>query len=339
MKIKVIKIASIFFLTISAVIGQFFDFKTSDGESTSWGIIAIVIALVLGAFAIVVEFLEYKEKKKSKIETELNEQNRIKSLEKIQLGISNSKNPLVPFRASFTTKTIINENYAKEIAEFPTTNVTQIKTEYLRFVGSIKLSDSPYNFEEERPEKINCDSKDMHLINQLLEKKVIKRPSIEIEIIPQNSDDKIKFDYPQSEYSDLKNKIREIRIYDDIIYQDFRVGKWRMKSTLGSNLGVQNLLRAKIIVKAEYKKSSLPENMILPDFTNIILYFGENPVHLLSFSKEQLKNNQTSQLKDDKESGIKYENDLAKEMFQSYTQTFEIEITDELYNNQIRVFS
>ena len=163
--LAIILLISILFLTVSAVIGQFFDFKNTEGTTSKWGFVAVGIALILGLFAIIVEYLEYKEQKKQNKISKANEENRIQSLKKIQLGISNSNNPLVPFRASFTTKTTISEKIVKEISEFHTTNVQVIKTEYLRLIGTVKMGDSPYNFEEERPNKISCSTKDIELIN------------------------------------------------------------------------------------------------------------------------------------------------------------------------------
>ncbi len=340
MKIKAIKIVSILFLTASAVIGQLFDFKSSAGSISFWGLAAIVIALLLGMFAIIVEYLEFKEQKKQNEILEQNEKNRIKSLAKLQLDINNSNNPLIPFKASFTTKLTTTDSIVKEISEYETTDVEKIiKTKYLKLVGTVKMGDNPYNFEEERPKEISCTTNDIEFINQLLESKKIRRPIVEIEIIPENSTKSLTFVYPTSEYNELINKVNELRLYDTTLYQDFRIPKWTMKSSVGAVFGVQNLLRAKIIVKAEYNKYSIPPDNVLPNFTNIILYFGVNPVHILSFTQEQLIEKQSSYIQDEKDSDIKFGNDLAKDFFQKHIKIFEIEVTDEIFNNQIRVYS
>ena len=338
MKVKLVKIISIIFLTISAVIGQLFDFKNTEGNINIWGLIALGIAIILGVFSIIVEYLEYRENKKQNLLTKQAEENRLKALEKIQLDINNSNNPIVPFKASFTIKRTLPKTIIQQIIECPTTEVQIVKNEYLRLVGRASLGDSPYNFEEERPNEVSCNTNDVEVINALVKNNDINRPSIEIDIIPKDSNDSIHFEYPPSEHNEQINKVRELRIYDENVYQDFRVPKWQMKSAIGKTFGIQNILRSKIIVKASYNKSNLPESMLLPDFTNIILYFGENPVHLLSFTKEQLTENQKSVMESEEDSSIKLGNDLAKEMFQVYNKIFEIDITDEMFNNQIRVY-
>jgi len=328
------KIISIIILTASAVISLLFNFKNIDGTITEWGIVTIIIVLISGIIAILLEILENKEKNRQKKISEFAEKRRIESLEIIQLGINNSRNPLVPFRALFTLKKTYDINFVKKIANHSSSIKHQIKTEYLKLVGTVKMGEVPFNIEEEAPIDLNYSINDIEYLNHLIETKIIIIPSIQIEIIPENINESITFEYPSSAFNSLENSIKELRIYDNKIYQDFIAPKWKMNAPIGEIFGVKHLLRAKIKVKAVFYNNS----ETLPEFTNILLYFSDNPNYILSFTKEQLIESQSSYIQKE-EGGIKFGNDLAKKMFQKHIRIFEITITDEIFNNQIRILA
>ena len=341
MTLRIINIISVIVLTASAVIGLLFDFRDETGIITEWGIIVLSITILSGISAIITEILEYREKRKDDLISETKEANRNETLQRIESGIISSNSPLVPFRALITIKSEEkNLDKINEVSSHSKVESSIIKTDYLQLVGAVRMGENPYNMESENPKKWKLTIRDRTYLNELLSNRTLTIwPVIEVTIKPQfnESDNLIKFKYPVDPFNIVSNTSRELRIYDNHIYQDCLADRWTIKGLENKLFGVQDLLHSKIIVRAFYSKGEMSNPDFTPEFTNIIFYFGSSPNYLLSFTSDQLKEHQIVTNESEEDSFFKLENDLAKEMFQRRIQTFEIEITDEIFNNQLKI--
>ncbi len=341
MTVRIINILSVIILTISAVVGLLFDFKDKDGNLTQWGIVALIITAVSGLTAIITEILEYKkEKDDDNIET-AREQERKKILSEIQSNIISSNYPLIPFRLLYTLKyqsqtAAIDDAISNSVAV-----KSIVKTEYLKLVGTTKLSDEPFNYEEESPNKLHCTIKDLDSLDNLIEnqKLLIVPDSIKVEIFTEQSQQADITFKTDAATAPKKRTVKELRIYDNIVYQDTIAPQWKLTTSQVKVFGVRDLLRSKVKVRASFYISDRTTDSEYPRFTNFLLYFGDNPTNLLSFKLDELMAKQSSLREDEGESFFKFENDLAKQFFQKLILEFEIHITDEIFNNQIRQFA
>lgn len=341
MTIRIINILSIIILTISAVVGFLFDFKDKDGHLTSWGIIALVIIAISGLTAIVSQILEYiKDKEEEKLD-EVREQERKKILSEIQSNIVSSNSPLIPFRLLYTLKYFAKTSDIEDAVSNSVTIKSIVMSKLLKLVGTTRLSAEPFNYEEESPEKLHCTINDKDSLDNLIEKqKLLKLPnSVEIEIY--TSDTKGSPDIIFKTNYETKfgvGKIKEVRIYDNIVYQDTISQQWELTTSQLKVFGVRDLLRSRMKVKASFFISDRTNDKDYPRFTNLLLYFGDNPTNLLSFKLDELLSKQTSGRESENGSFFKFENDLAKQLFQRQILEIEINITDEIFNNQIKQF-
>lgn len=341
MTIRIINILSVIILTVSAVVGLLFDFKDKESHLTSWGIVALVITVVSGLTTVVTEILEYRTEKEDENIELAREGERKKLLSEIQSNIISSNSPLIPFRLFYTLK---YPSTAAEVENAVSNSVaikSIVKNEFLKFVGTAKIGGDPFNFEEETPEKLNCTIKDKTSLDNLIEKqKLLKLPSsIEIEIYTADSKEipsiVLETDY---ETAHGVGRVKEARIYDEIIYQDTISQQWKLTTSQVKVFGIRDLLRSRLKVKASFFITDRTNDKDYPRFTNLLLYFVDNPINLLSFQLDELLSGQFSNRESEEGGLFKFENDLAKQFFQQHVLEFEINITDEIYNNQIRQF-
>jgi len=341
MTVRIINILSVIILTISAVVGLLFDFKDQDGHLTNWGIIALIITAISGLTAITTEILEHRKEKEDERIENIREQERKKILSDIHSNIISSNSPLIPFRIFYTLK---YPSTTTEVENAVTNSIaikSEVKTEFLKLVGTAKIGGDPFNFEEETPEKLNCTIKDRASLDNLIEKqKLLKLPSsIQIEIYTSDSEEVasivFKTDY---ETKHGVGKVKEVRIYDEIIYQDTFSQQWKLTTSQVKVFGIRDLLRSRLKVKANFFITDRTNDKDYPRFTNFILYFGDNPINLLSFQLDELLLGQFSGRESEEDGLFKFENELARQFFQQHVLEFEIKITDEIFNNQIRQF-
>jgi hypothetical protein len=341
MTARIINILSIVILTISAVAGLLFDFKDKDGHLTSWGIAALVITTISGLTAIVSQILEFrKEKEEEKLE-KVREQERKVVLSEIQSNIISSNSPLIPFRLLYTLKYHAKTSDIEDAVSNSVAIKSIVKSRLLKLVGTAILSAEPFNSEQESPEKLHCTINDQNSLDNLMGKqKLLKLPNkIEIEIY--TSDTHKSPDIIFSTEYETKfgvGKINEVRIYDNIVYQDTISQQWEMTTSQLKVFGIRDLLRSRIKVKASFFISDRTNDKDYPRFTNLLLYFGDNPTNLLSFKLDELLSKQTSGRESENDSFFKFGDDLAKQLFQRQILEFEINITDEIFNNQIKQF-
>jgi len=342
MTIKIIEILSVIILTISAIVSLLFDLKDEVGNLTPWGIVTLVILLISSFTAITTEILKHRaEKLKEKIEA-VREQERKKVLSEIQSNIISSNSPLFPFRLLYTLK------YLSQIPEIEKTisnsvaNISKVKTEYLKLVGTAKLSDEPFNYEEESPNELHCTINDSDSLDKLIEnEQLIKIPdSLKIEIYTKQGNNKpdIVFN-TNSVTAPTKKTVKEIRIYDTKVYQDTIAPQWELTTSKDNVFGIRDLLHSKVKVKASFFISDRAHDSEYPRFTNLLLYFGDHPTNILSFKLDELIERQSTHRERDGESILKFGNDLAKQFFQRLILEFEIDITDEIFNNQLHQFA
>lgn len=342
MTIRIVNILSVIILTISAIVGLLFDFKDKDGLLTTWGIVALVIAAVSGLTAITTEILEYrKEKQEEKIEA-AREQERKKILSEIQSNIISSNYPLIPFRLLYTLKYLATTPEIEKAMSISNVNKPLFKTEYVKLVGTAMLSDEPFNFEAESPNELHCIIKDADSLDNLIEKQeLVKIPcSIKLEIFTEQSQSTsdIVLETNSAE-SPTKRTVKELRIYDNTVYQDTIAPKWTLATSQEKVFGVRDLLRSRLKVRASFFISDRTNDQEFPRFTNFILYFGDNPTNLLSFTLDELLSKQVTHREEEGDGLFKFENELAKTFFQELILEFDINITDEIYNNQIIQFA
>ncbi|MCR4319880.1 MAG: hypothetical protein NUV74_06035 [Candidatus Brocadiaceae bacterium] len=300
----------------------------------------MVITAVSGLTATTTEILEYREEKqKEKLEA-AREQERKKILSEIQSNIISSNYPLIPFQLLYTLKYLATTPEIENTMSNSIVNKSLVKTEYLKLVGTAKLSDEPFNYEEESPNKLHCTIKDTDSLDNLIQKQeLIKIPdSIKVEIFTEQS--QLTPDIVLKTNSELtKRTVKELRIYDNTVYQDTIAPHWTLTTSQEKVFGVRDLLRSRIKVRASFFISDRTNDQEYPRFTNFLLYFGDNPTNLLSFTLDELLSKQATHREDEGESFFKFENELAKTFFQKLILEFEINITDEIYNNQIRQFA
>jgi hypothetical protein len=341
MIIRIINILSVIILTISAVVGLLFDFKDKEGHLTSWGIVALVITVISGLTAVVTEILEYRTEKEEEKLDEAREDERKKLLSEIQGNIISSNSPLIPFHLFYTLKYLATTAEIENAVSNSVAIKSIVKTEFLKLIGTASIGGDPFNFEEEAPEKHSCTIKDRTSLDNLIEKqKLLKLPSsIEIKIYTADSQELpsivLKTDY---ETAFGVGQVKELRIYDEIIYQDTISQQWNLTTSQVKVFGIRDLLRSRIKVKASFFISDRTNDKEYPRFTNLLLYFGNNPINLLSFKLDELLSRQFSGRESEDDGFFKFENELAKQFFQQHVLEFEIKITDEIYNNQIRQF-
>lgn len=342
MKIRIIKILSVIILTISAIVGLLFDFKDANGHLTIWGIVALVISVTSGLTAVAVEILEYRTQNEEKKLSEVREKERKRTLSEIQSNIISSNSPLIPFRLLYTLKYLSTTSEIEDAISNSIAIKSVVKTEFLKLVGTARLSEEPFNYEKESPEKLHCTIKDRNSLDNLIEKQklLILPHSIEIQIYTTNSQESpsiiLNTDY---ETPFGVGKVKEARIYDNVIYQDTLSQHWELKTSQVKIFGVKDLLRSRIKVKASFFITDRTNDKDYPRFTNLLLYFGDSPVNLLSFKIDELLSKQFSGRESESDSFFKFGNDLAKQFFQELILEFEITITDEIYNNQIKRFA
>lgn len=341
MTIRIINILSVIILTISAVVGLLFDFKDKDGHLTSWGIVALVITAISGITTIITEILEYKSEKEEEKLDEVREEERKKILTEIQSNIISSNSPLIPFGLFYTLKYPATTSDIEYAVSNSVATKSIVNSEFLKLVGTARISSEPFNYEEESPENLHCTIKDRKSLDDLLEKqKLLKLPSrIEIEIYTVDSEEQpnivLSTDY---ETAQGVGKVKEARIYDNIVYQDTISQHWKLTTSQKKVFGIRDLLRSKIKVKASFFIADRTNDKEYPRFTNFLLYFGDNPTNLLSFQLDELITGQSSERENESESIFKFGDELAKQFFQQHVLEFQIVITDEIYNNQIRQF-
>ncbi len=341
MTARIINIATIIILTISAIAGLLFDFKDKEGILTNWGITALVITAISGLTAIVLQILDYLKNKEEEKSEEKREQEHKKILSEIQSNIISSNSPLTPFNLAYTLKYIEETSLIEDIVSNSGAINSIVKSDIIKPIGTFKISSIPYNPEEESPEKLQCTINNRDSLDNLMsDRKMLRLPtSIEIEIYTSETLDSpdiiLKTDY-ETKYG--VGKIEEVRIYDNIIYQDIVSQQWKSTTSKQKIFGIRNLLNSKIKVKASFLNSDRTYDKDYPRFTNLQLYFGNNPTNLLSFNLDELLLRQTSARESEKDSIFKFGNDLMKQIFQQHILEFEINITDDIFNNQINQF-
>ncbi len=341
MTARIINIITIIILTISAIVGLLFDFKDKDGTLTSWGIAALVISAISGLTAIVSQILDYlKNKEEEKLE-KIREQEHKKILSEIQSDIISSNLPLTPFNLVYTLKYIEKTSLIEDIVSNSGAINSIVKSDVIKPMGTFKLSSIPYNPEEVSPEELQCTINDRDSLDNLMnDRKMLRLPiSIEIEIYTTGTHDSpdiiLKTDY-ETRYG--VGKIEEVRIYDNIIYQDIVSQQWKSTISKQKVFGIRNLLNSRIKVKACFLNSDRTYDKDYPRFMNLQLYFGDNPTNLLSFKLDELLSKQTSGRESENDSFFKFGDDLAKQLFQRQILEFEINVTDEIFNNQIKQY-
>ncbi len=341
MKIRSIKILSVIILTISAVVGILFDFKDTDRHLTTFGFIALIFAVISGITTIITEILEFKSENEELRLEDIKENERKKTLAEIQRNIISSNSALIPFRLFYTLKNIAKTNEIEEAVANSVAILSDVNSDILKFIGTARIGGPQFNFEEESPKNIRCTIDDKESIDSLIEnRKLLKLPSsIYIEIYTKEADGKpdiiLKTEY---ETAHGVGRINEVRIYDNIFYQDIFSQHWVLSTSQMKVFGVSDLLRSRINIKARFFISERTNDNEYPRFTNLLLYFGDNPINILSFNLEELISKQISYRENEEEGIFKFQDEFTKQIFQQHIVEFEINITDEIYNNQIKQF-
>jgi hypothetical protein len=343
MTTRIINIISVVILTISASVGLLFDFKDKDGNLTNWGFVALFITIASGVTTILTEILEHrKEKSDEKIE-EIKEKERRKLLSEIKEEIVTSSYPLIPFQLFYTLKHTSTEKSMDKFFMGINGYKSMKKNEFLKLVGFAKMSDIPYNSEQEEPKESHFVLQG-EKIEEILEREeweetpIKKHFSFSIEIFtnPESQTPDIVF---KSDYLDSKRlkSTTEIRLYDNWLYQDTYVVDWKLHTLKNRIYGLQDLKNARIIVKMQLSLHDKISFEQPPSFTNLQLRFGNNPI-ILYFTAEDLKNQKAYKSNPFGDLNVKM-NGLAEDIFLSQTIEFQTIITEDIFNNQIKQFA
>ncbi len=340
MIIRIIKTISIILLTASAIIALIYNLK-DNGQISIYGKITLLIVIISSLATIVLEILQQKKEKEKERLQEAKEEAEQKILSQIQENITNANYSLIPFRLFYTLKHTtddsIIEKHFKDISGYR----SKKKNDILKFIGSGKLG-TGYNLEEETPNESICtlqDSNKLKIISAEAEKEkktVIKKLSrCKIEVYKQ--DELTTPDIILE--SNNRQTITELRLYDNWIYQDGIINIWNIKYKNERVYGLSDFKNSRLKINVHFLKPSLIDWKSPPRFINLHLYFGSEPLNLLYFSKIDLENNQKSQKGNPMNGILHFGNELAEELFSSLELEFDIQITDEIFNNQIRQYS
>lgn len=344
MLIRLLKILTVILITASTIILFAFDPKT-NGKLNQWGIAVLVSTILAGLSTVITEILEHTKAKRQELIEQAKEEERKKLLSNIQDDIARANHPLVPFRLFYTvrhtTRADVIERYFKDQKGYKSMK----KSEFLDLVGTVKLGSVPYNFEEERPKQSHCTLEgtviDSIVVKSDSEETVVKLPtffSIEIFTKPDSKTPMVTFEY-EPVGAIRKGTVKEIRLYDNWLYQDTRIANWNIKTTKDTVFGLKDLRNARIRITADFFSQDKINDEHPPRFTNLHFYFGNDPTNLLYFDKSDLDANQTSFRRNPMEGLLHLENELAQELFTTLSLRFEITVTDNMYQNQIVQFA
>lgn len=344
---RIIKIVSILIIAFLAIIGFLFEFKNKDGVLNQWGIIAIIATGIAMFIAIILEIVEYKkEVKQEKIEI-LKEEAQRKLLAEIQENITSTNYSLVPFRIFYTLRHTTFEaeieKYFKDLEGYKSIK----KNELLKLTGTFKLGEIYYNPEEEEPEESHCTLTRPELIEEAKRvalnsgETILKIPSdfiIEVYTNGINGEPEITLE-ANYEAASKTGAIKELRLYDNWIYQDGVIVNWKVRMKEQKVYGVRDLRNATIKIIADIWNNDKIIDEHAPSFTNLHFYFGENPTTFMFFTKENLQKSLKTYRRNPGEGFIKLEGELANEMFKTLAIDLNIYIDDEIFNNQIRQYA
>lgn len=312
---------------------------------SQYGFYNILFTILAFTVVIILEITEHLKEKKEKRDDERKESERHRFLVEILGGISATNYPITPFRLFYTIKHSVTDELLDEYFKGVKGYKSVKPNKYLKLVSTISLSDIPFNSEDESPVKSHCK-----IQGEIIEKikkeskhkdSVVKLPSdIKIEIYTPNSDvtPEIVFEADYI-YTDQPNNIREIRLYDNYLYQDAKVTTWKIKTAMQRSYGLKDLKNCRIRIVADFFIHDRQFDDSYPRFTNVQLFFGALPVNLIYFNKEDLLNNQKSYRRNPLEGIAELEGDLANEMFQTLALEFNIKITEEFFTSHTIQFN
>jgi len=309
----------------------------SLGSPENLSLYSFLFTIAAFTVVIILEITEHMKDRKEKKENEKKEAERQKFLSEIYDSISATNYPITPFRLFFTLKHTVNEEILDKYFEGINGYKSLKPNKYLKLVSSMSLSDIPYNSEDESPQRSHCrvDGNIVaELRNELRENvAILKLPTkINVEIYTANSEStpEIIFEsnYRATEYPD---SIREIRLYDDWLYQDTKITDWKIKTSMQRAYGLRDFKNCKIKVVADFFINDRKYDDTLPRFTNLHLFFGSLPINLIYFKKQDLLENQKSFRRNPLDGIMKLEGELANEYFQTLALEFNFNITKDYF--------
>lgn len=344
---RIIKIVSILIITLLAIVGYLFDFKNKSGVVTLWGMIAIIATGILMLIAIILEIIDYREKVNQEKLEKLKEEAQKKLLAEIQDNITSTNYSLVPFRLFYTLRHTTSETEIEKYFNNLQGYKSIKKNEFLKLTGTFRLGEIYYNPEEEEPKESHCTLKSIELIEEAKMialnsgETILKIPSdfiIEIYTNGLNDEPEITLEANYGAASKA-GAIKELRLYDNWIYQDGVIVNWQIRTKKQKVYGVRDLRNATIKIIADIWNNDKIIDEYSPMFTNIHFYFGENPTTFMFFTKENLQKNLKTYRRNPLEEFLKLEGELANEMFKTLAIDLNIYIDDEIFNNQIRQYT
>jgi hypothetical protein len=336
MTIKLIKVFSVLILTALAVVSLLFDFK-ENGHLNNWGRLALIITSIAGCTAVLIEILEYRKE----VVEEARAQERQEIIAQIKDETTKSNYPLVPFMLFYTlrhtTTNAVIERTFKDVKGYKSVK----KSEFLKRVGTIRLfGNVPYNPEEVEPQESECTLSGK-VIEQIKsheeqEETIIKSHfNIRVEIynpaLSENPSITLESSYPAGK---RQGTIKEIRLYDNWLYQDTFVIDWELNTKKDRAYGLQDIRNSRLKIQIQFTVLDKINYDFPPSLTNLHLYFGNQPTNVLYFQTKDLKSQKAFKSNPFGDLNMKM-NALAEEIFLSQTLEFETIITDELFNNQI----
>lgn len=312
---------------------------------SQYGIYNILFTITAFTVVIILEITEHIKDIKEKRTEERQEAERHRFLIEILGGISSANYPITPFRLFFTLKHTVTDEFLDEHFKGIKGYKSVKPNKYLKMVSTMSFGDIPFNSEDESPEKSHYT-----LQGEIIEKikkeskqknPVVKLPSdIKIEIYTPNSDvtPEIVFEsnYMATEQPD---SIREIRLYDNSLYQDTKVTDWKIKTTMERAYGLKDFKNCRMKIIADFFIHDRQFDESYPRFINLQLFFGALPVNLIYFKAEDLINNQKTYRRNPLEGIAKLDGELANELFQTLALEFNIKITDEFFANHTIQFN
>lgn len=128
--------------------------------------------------------------------------------------------------------------------------------------------------------------------------------------------------------------VKTLRLFDDVIFQDVAVRGWEIINSSETGWSVSDLRKARILLRMEFSSYSDVNIEHPPRLHNLHLYFGEGAQHLLCFSAQQLEN---PTVVENTSPEIRWDFSAVPELsFKPLLMTYDFEVTDELFSNQIK---
>ena len=347
MWIRAVKIFSIAVLMAAAVLGILFDFRTPAGTLTEWGVVAIAVTLASAVVASLIEFMEFRKDLEESRVDESRERERQSLLSEIRGSIQSGSQPLTPLRVLCTIR-YVAENEAvldEHFAAIPGYKAVK-RNELLKRVGVARLGEQPFNFEEESPVSSECTLNDPDILAELVQRyrragAPIWLPDGGMAIEFRKNGAPSDTPFVSFETISLSHKrpgtVRELRLYDQTLYQDTAIFEWEMSVGSDLVLGIRDLKNTTIKVSADFFLPDRSSDDHPPTLTNLLLYFGNNPTHLLHFPLDRLKAGQRALRRDPRGVRFNWGNEMAKDLFQPLSVQFESHLDEEFFTtNMIR---